>query len=195
MLILQSFLGSRFGQERTLSLAASLVFEQSYGQVDGDSASMAELAALLSALAGIPIRQSLAMTGSVDQRGRSQAIGGVNEKIEGFFDVCEARGLTGDQGVVIPRSNVKHLMLRPDVVAAVEEGRFSVYAVDDVDDAVEILSGAEAGARDEEGSFPEASVNGRVAARLLELSELRRKLSKGVSSAESEDEGEGEGEA
>jgi lon-related putative ATP-dependent protease len=190
VLILTSFLGSRFGQERTLSLAASLVFEQSYGQVDGDSASMAELVALLSALAELPIKQSLAMTGSVDQRGRSQAIGGANEKIEGFYDICKARGLTGDQGVVIPRSNVKHLMLRPDVVAAVEEGRFAVYAIDNVDEAVEVMTGVAAGSRGADGSYPEASVNGRVAARLLELAELRRKQAKGGGDAEEKVEGE-----
>jgi len=123
VMILSSFLGARYAHSVPLSLAASLVFEQSYGPVEGDSASLAELCALLSVLSGVPILQSLAVTGSVNQHGRVQAVGGVNEKIEGFFDVCAARGLTGAQGVVIPAGNVKHLMLREDVVAAAREGR------------------------------------------------------------------------
>ncbi len=139
VLILSSFLATRFAQNRPLSLSASLVFEQSYGHVDGDSASVAELCALLSALSGIPIRQSLAVTGSVNQHGQVQPIGGVNDKIEGFFDVCQARGLTGDQGVLIPRTNVKHLMLRPDVVDAVAAGKFHVYAMETVDEAIALL--------------------------------------------------------
>jgi lon-related putative ATP-dependent protease len=176
VLILSSFLAARYAAEQPLSLAASLVFEQSYGMVEGDSASLAELCALLSALAGLPLRQSLAVTGSVNQLGRVQPIGGVNEKVEGFFDVCEACGLTGEQGVIIPAANVKHLMLRHDVVAAAGNGQFRIWAVSDVDQAVELLTGTYAGEADSNGNFPPDSVNGRVAARLTALSELRRRF-------------------
>jgi lon-related putative ATP-dependent protease len=141
VLILTGFLGGRFGMQRPLSLHASLVFEQSYGGVDGDSASAAELFALLSALADVPIRQCFAVTGSVDQHGVIQAIGGVNEKIEGFFDICKATGFTGKQGVIIPASNVKHLMLRDDVVAAAEDGRFRVIPMETIDQGFELLTG------------------------------------------------------
>jgi len=173
VLILTGFLGERFARQRPLALAASLVFEQSYAGIEGDSASMAELCALLSAIAGIPLFQRLAMTGSVDQRGRSQPIGGVNEKIEGFFEVCRQRGLSGDQGVIIPRTNLKHLMLRREVVSAVERGAFHIYAVDDVDDCLELLSGVAAGERGADGLFPPGSFNRRVEDRLAELAELR----------------------
>jgi predicted ATP-dependent protease len=169
VLILSGFLGGRFGKSRPLSLAASLVFEQSYGGVDGDSASMAELCALVSALAEAPVRQGFAMTGSVDQSGRSQAIGGVNEKIEGFFDVCSTRGLTGEQGVIIPTSNVKHLMLRADVIEAVRAGTFAIQAMGNVDEAIEILTGVPAGAPDSSGAYPAGTINRRVADRLDEF--------------------------
>ena len=139
VLILTSFLAARYARALPLSLTASLVFEQSYGPVEGDSASLAELCALLSALSGVPIRQSLAVTGSVNQFGRVQAIGGVNEKIEGFFDICAAKGLSGEQGVVIPAANIVHLMLREDVVAACAEGRFRIWPVADVDEAIELF--------------------------------------------------------
>ena len=155
-------------------MSASLVFEQSYGGVDGDSASSAELYALLSALAEVPIKQSLAVTGSVNQRGQVQAIGGVNEKIEGFFDVCQARGLTGEQGVLIPASNVEHLMLRRDVVDAVEAGKFHVYAVETIDQGLEILTGLPAGEPDDEGEYPEGSVNYLVAQRLSAWAEKQQ---------------------
>ncbi|GAF78495.1 unnamed protein product, partial [marine sediment metagenome] len=135
VLIISSFLAARYAQDRPLSLSASLVFEQSYNQVEGDSASLAELCALISVLADAPIRQSLAVTGSVNQLGLVQPIGGVNEKIEGFFDVCKARGLSGEQGVLIPESNVKHLMLRRDVTEAARAGQFHVFAVKTVDEA------------------------------------------------------------
>ncbi len=174
VLILSSFLGARYAPEHPLSLSASLAFEQSYGGVDGDSASMAELCALLSALAGAPLKQSLAMTGSVNQHGESQPIGGVNEKIEGFFDVCQVRGLTGEQGVIIPASNVEHLMLRKDVVEAAEAGQFHVYSVRTVDQALELLTGIPAGTRDAEGDFAKDSINQRVEARLIELAEKQR---------------------
>jgi lon-related putative ATP-dependent protease len=173
VLILSGFLGARYASDRPLSLSASLVFEQSYSGVEGDSASSAELYALLSALAETPIKQSLAVTGSVNQRGEVQAIGGVNEKIEGFFDLCHARGLTGEQGVLIPASNVKHLMLRRDVVEAVEAGRFHVYPVEMIDQGMSLLTGLEAGERDSAGKFPEGSINHRVEARLNALAQER----------------------
>jgi lon-related putative ATP-dependent protease len=173
VLILSSLLAARYAAEQPLSLSASLVFEQTYGQVEGDSASVAELCALLSSLANAPIRQSLAVTGSVDQFGRVQAIGAVNEKIEGFFDICNMRGLSGKQGVLIPASNVMHLMLRRDVVEAAAAGRFHIYPVETVDQALELLTGIAVGAPDVEGSL-----NQRVAQRLKHLAELRRKYAK-----------------
>jgi predicted ATP-dependent protease len=157
-----------------LSLAASLVFEQSYGGVEGDSASSAELYALLSALSGAPIRQSLAVTGSVNQHGEVQAIGGVNEKIEGFFDICRSRGLTGEQGVLIPASNVKHLMLRSEVIGAVAAGRFHIYPVEHIDAGISLLTGVPAGERGPAGQFPADTVNGRVERRLAEFAERMR---------------------
>ena len=175
VLILSAFLAVRFAQDHPLSLAASLVFEQSYGMIDGDSASVGELCALLSALSGVPIKQSLAVTGSVNQNGQVQPIGGVNEKIEGFFDVCRARGLTGSQGVLIPASNVQHLMLRQDVIDAAAAGRFHIYPIETVDQAVSLLTGMPAGAADEQGEYPPETVNHRVAARLWELFQLRLK--------------------
>ena len=189
VLILSSFLGARYAADQPLSLSASLVFEQSYSGVEGDSASSAELYALLSAISQVPIRQSMAVTGSVDQHGQVQAIGGVNEKIEGFFDICIARGLTGKQGVLIPESNVKNLMLRQDVVNAVSEGKFHVYPVSSIDQGIEILTGIAAGEPDEEGKYPENTVNGRVQARLAELAKKRAELDKEV---EEEERKEGE---
>lgn len=179
VMILSSFLGARYSSRMPLSLAASLVFEQSYGPVEGDSASLAELCALLSALAGAPIDQSLAVTGSVNQFGQVQAIGAVNEKIEGFFDICRLRGLTGTQGVLIPQSNVKNLMLRDDVVAAARAGQFRIYAVASVDQAIEILTGLPAGVPDAEGCVPVDSINGMVAAQLAEMSKLRQSFAAG----------------
>lgn len=163
VMILSSFLGARYSRTVPMSLSASLVFEQSYGLVEGDSASLAELCALLSVLANAPIRQSLAVTGSVNQFGDVQAIGAVNEKIEGFFDICKARGLSGEQGVLIPSSNLKHLMLRDDVVAACAEGRFHIYAVKTVDEAIDVLTGVSVEA-----------INTQVSAQLAELSSARR---------------------
>lgn len=176
--ILSAFLGARYASNRPLSLSASLVFEQSYGGVEGDSASMAELCALLSALSAVPIRQSVAITGSVNQHGKAQAIGGVNEKIEGFYDVCSARGLTGKQCVLVPASNVKHMMLRDDVQEAARDGRFRVFAYENVDQAVELLTGVPAGEADAEGNYPENSINQRVQARLEELAEQRKEFIK-----------------
>ncbi|MFC4518988.1 S16 family serine protease [Cupriavidus pinatubonensis] len=154
VLILSSFLAARFGCAIPLSLRATLVFEQSYCGVEGDSASLAELASLLSALSGIPVRQSLAVSGSVNQFGVVQPVSDINEKIEGFFEVCRARGLSGQQGVLIPAANVCHLMLRSAVIEAVREGRFHIWAVRTIEDAIELLTGVEAGGPDEKGEIP-----------------------------------------
>ncbi len=178
VLILAGLLGDRYARERPLSLSASLVFEQSYGEVDGDSASSAELYVLLSAIAGIPIKQSFAVTGSINQHGEVQAIGGVNEKIEGFFDICKARGLSGDQGVLIPTSNVENLMLRQDVIDAVQAGKFFIFPVQNVNQGIEILTGVPAGEPDDEGKYPPETVNGRVMARLQELAEKALEFSR-----------------
>jgi len=186
VLILSGFLGQRFASERPLSLAASLVFEQSYSGVEGDSASCAELVALLSALGDVPVRQGRAITGSVNQLGQVQPIGGANEKIEGFFDVCRASGLTGDQGVLIPASNVKHLMLRADVVEAAEKGLFHVWPIGTVDEAVELLTGVPAGEREADGRYPEGSVNRRVDDRLAAFAEKARSFGKGGSATTNE---------
>jgi lon-related putative ATP-dependent protease len=176
VLILSSLLAARYAKDRPLSLSASLVFEQSYGMVDGDSASVAEFCALLSALSDIPIRQNFAVTGSVNQHGQVQPIGGANQKIEGFFDVCKARGLTGEQGVLIPSTNTKHLMLRQDICDAAEAGEFCVFAVKTVDEAITLLTGVEAGRRDEKGEYPHGTVNQKVEARLKELFDLRKQI-------------------
>jgi lon-related putative ATP-dependent protease len=174
VLILSGFLAGRYVVNSPLSLAASLVFEQSYGGIEGDSASSAELYALLSALAELPIRQALAVTGSVNQHGEVQAIGGVNEKIEGFFDLCRRRGLTGEQGVLIPQANVKHLMLKRELVEAVAAGRFHVYPVATVDQGIELLTGVPAGTRDALGRFPPGTVNFLVEQRLAGFAERAR---------------------
>jgi lon-related putative ATP-dependent protease len=176
VLILSGFISGRYARDLPLSLSASLVFEQSYAPTEGDSASSAELYALLSAVADVPLKQSIAVTGSVNQHGRVQAIGAVNEKIEGFFDVCARRGLTGEQGVLIPASNVQHLMLRADVRQAVEDGRFHVWAVETIDEGIELLTGLDAGKTDKDGTYPPKSVNGKVAARLDEFARQRRKF-------------------
>lgn len=173
VLTLVGFLNSRYAPEQPLSLSATLVFEQSYGAVEGDSASCAELFALLSAISRVPLRQSLAVTGSVNQHGQVQAIGGVNEKIEGFFDLCNVRGLSGEQGVIIPRSNIRNLMLKQEVVDAVRIGKFNVYAIDTIDEGIELLTGESAGDRRTSGEFPAGSINQKVEARLMELSQKR----------------------
>lgn len=176
VLILSSYLASRYDLGAPIALSASLVFEQSYGGVDGDSASSTELYALLSALSGIPIRQSLAVTGSVNQLGQVQAIGGVNEKIEGFFDLCKARGLSGDQGVLIPNANVKHLMLREDVIQACAAGKFHIYPVSAIDQGIELLTGVAAGQPGADGTFPAGSINRLVVERLREFANSIRKM-------------------
>lgn len=174
VMILSAALSARYARELPLSLNGHIVFEQSYGGVEGDSASVAELCALLSSIAEIPLRQNLAVTGSVNQLGRVQVVGGVNEKIEGFFDLCKKRGLDGSHGVIMPRDNVKHLMLREDVVEAVEQRQFSVFAVQNIDEALSILTGMKAGKRNDAGEFPEGSVNYRVEQQLIRYASLRK---------------------
>jgi len=189
VLILSGYLGAKYAQIQPLSLSISLCFEQSYEGVDGDSASSTELYAVLSSLSGIPIKQGIAVTGSVNQNGEIQAIGGVNRKIEGFFDVCRLRGLTGEQGVLVPRANLRNLMLRRDVVEAVREGRFRIHAVGTIDEGIEVLTGIPAGQRDSEGGYPPNSVNGLVEKQLKEYAErLKRGVPPGVAKAAGEEE-------
>jgi predicted ATP-dependent protease len=171
VLILGGYLTDTYAGDKPLALSARLVFEQSYSEVEGDSASLAELLALLSRLADAPLKQGIAVTGSVNQRGEVQAVGGVNEKIEGFFDACLATGLTGDQGVILPASNVENLMLRDDVIEAARSGRFHVYPVQSVDEALELLTDLPAGTRGADGAFPAGSIHARVDARLRALAE------------------------
>ncbi|MBM4467523.1 MAG: ATP-dependent protease [Chloroflexi bacterium] len=188
VLILSGYLAVKYAQDKPLSLSAHLVFEQSYSGVEGDSASSTELYALLSSLSGLPIKQGIAVTGSINQKGEVQAIGGVNEKIEGFFETCKARGLTGQQGVLIPESNVQNLMLKKEVLEAVKEGKFHIWAVKTVDEGIEILTGVKAGARKEDGTFEEDSVNDRVDRRLQELAERMKEFGKEKREEESSEE-------
>ncbi|MBU7029753.1 MAG: AAA family ATPase [Theionarchaea archaeon] len=176
VMILSGYLAGKYAQNKPLSLSCRLVFEQSYGGVEGDSASSTELYAILSSLSGFPVNQSIAVTGSVNQRGEVQAIGGVNEKIEGFFEVCKAHGLTGQQGVIIPESNVQNLMLKEEVVEAVKAGKFHVYPVKTIDEGIEILTGVKAGTR-QNGTFEEGTVNYRVDKRLKEMAENLKEFS------------------
>jgi lon-related putative ATP-dependent protease len=176
VMILAGYLTGKYAQDKPLSLSARLVFEQSYSGVEGDSASSAELYVLLSSLSELPIKQGIAVTGSVNQKGEVQAIGGVNEKIEGFFEVCKAKGLTGEQGVIIPQSNVKNLMLREEVVEAAKEGRFHIWPVKTIDEGIEILTGVDAGQRKEDGLFEAGAVNYLVDKRLSELAEKLREF-------------------
>ena len=178
VLILTALIGARFGGSRPLSLHASLVFEQSYGGVDGDSASLAEACALLSAIAGTPLRQSLAVTGSINQHGVAQVIGGVNEKVEGFFETCRERALTGTQGVILPAGNVEHLMLNDEVIAAVERGSFHLYAVRTLDEAIALLTGLPAGERGDSGEYPAGTVNALAEARVRELARRRQEFAR-----------------
>jgi ATP-dependent Lon protease len=171
VLILAGFLRERFAQNKPLALTASLVFEQNYGGVDGDSASSTELYALLSSLSGVPLRQEISVTGSVNQKGEIQPIGGANEKIEGFFDLCKVKGLTGEQGVMVPSRNLNNLMLRKDVVAAVRKNEFHIYAVSTIEQGLEVLTGMKPGSRGKDGEYPPDSIYGRVDARLCELAE------------------------
>ena len=180
VMILAGYLRSRFAQDKPLTLSASLAFEQSYGMVEGDSASGAELLTLLSALADVPLAQNIAITGSVSQRGESQPIGGVNWKIEGFFKVCKARGLDGTQGVVIPKANVQDLMLKKEVVDAVQAGKFHVWAIGHIDEALELLTGMPAGKRQEDGTWEPDTVNFKVDQKLRQMMELAKELMRGA---------------
>jgi lon-related putative ATP-dependent protease len=171
ILILSNYLGSKYATKKPIRLSASLTFEQLYEMIEGDSATCAELYALLSSIANVPLKQSIAVTGSMDQNGDVQPVGGINEKIEGFFDLCQFRTLDGNQGVIIPRRNIKHLMIRKDVVGAVKEGKFSIYPIDRVEEGLEILTGLPAGVLKEDGTYPEGTINYLVVKRLTEISE------------------------
>ncbi|HPZ65601.1 MAG TPA: ATP-binding protein, partial [Bacillota bacterium] len=184
VLILSGYLGMRYGQQVPINLSASLCFEQSYQGVEGDSASAAELFCLLSSLAGVPLKQSLAVTGSVNQKGEIQPVGGVNQKIEGFYNACKVKGLTGDQGVIIPAQNRKDLMLSEEIVTAVREKRFHIYAISTVEEGLALLTGMEIGELREDGTYPPDSFNGRVISALKRFNELLK--------GEEGEEGEGE---
>jgi ATP-dependent Lon protease len=174
VLILGGYMRGKYAQDKPFALSASIAFEQSYGGVDGDSASSTEVYAILSSLSGRPLRQDIAVTGSLNQKGEIQPIGGVNEKIEGFYDVCRAKGLTGTQGVIIPHQNVQNLMLRTDVVAAAKEGQFHIYPIKTIDEGVEILAGIPAGARKKDGTFEEESINDLVDKELQRLARVSK---------------------
>jgi ATP-dependent Lon protease len=176
VLILGGYIGWKYAQEFPLSLSASLCFEQSYQGVEGDSASSTELYALLSSLSDVPLKQSMAVTGSVNQKGEIQPIGGVNQKIEGFYQVCETKGLTGDQGVMIPALNVKNLMLKQEVVDAVRQGKFHIYAVSTIDDGIEVLTGLPAGKKKKDGTYPKGSINYLVDKKLKEMAQKLREF-------------------
>jgi ATP-dependent Lon protease len=169
VLIIGGYFRGKYAQDKPLSMSASLAFEQSYSGVDGDSASSTEIYAILSELSGLPLRQDIAVTGSVNQKGEIQPIGGVNQKIEGFFEVCKAKGLTGKQGVIIPHQNVDDLMLKPEVVQAVKGGQFHIYPIKTLDEGIEILTGVPAGEKRQDGTYPQDTVNFLVNSRLKEL--------------------------
>jgi predicted ATP-dependent protease len=171
-LIVSGYLASRYAQRRPLAVRATLTFEQSYDEIEGDSASSTELYALLSALSGLDLKQNIAVTGSVDQHGHVQAVGGVTDKIEGFFKICRLKGLTGEQGVIVPASNVRDLMVDDEIVVAVRDGKFNIWAVEDIDQGIEILTGVPAGQLNADGTYPEDTVHGLVARRLENYAEL-----------------------
>lgn len=198
-MILSRYLASRYAALEPLSLSASLAFEQSYGGVEGDSASVAEACALVSAIAGVGLDQAFAVTGSIDQQGRVQAVGGVNEKIEGFFDVCRSRGPLSGQAVILPRTNVEHLMLKGEVREAIERGQFRVFAISRVDEALSLLTGLPIGEADAEGRFPEGSLEARVAERLAQFREAVKQARRaehgpadGATGNDSDEEGDGD---
>ena len=176
VLIISGYLNQKYAQDKPLTLAARLVFEQSYGGVEGDSASSTELYAILSSLSGLPLKQNLAVTGSVNQKGEVQAIGGVNEKVEGFFEVCKAKGFTGIQGVMIPKSNVENLMLKEEIVEAVRAGKFHIYPISNIDEGIEVLTGVKAGAKSKEGTFEVDTVNYLVDKSLRAMAEKLREF-------------------
>ena len=191
VLILAGYLRDKYAQDKPLTMSASICFEQSYGGIDGDSASSTEIYAVLSSLAELPLRQDVAVTGSVNQNGDIQPIGGVNQKIEGFFDTCRAKGLTGSQGVMIPSQNAGDLMLRKDVVKAVKAGSFHVYPVNTIDEGVELLTGKPAGEKDGNGAYPQGTVNFLVDKKLRELAEGLKKFgSEGKNNKNKDDGGE-----
>jgi ATP-dependent Lon protease len=179
VLIIGGYFRGKYAQNKPLTMSASLAFEQSYSGVDGDSASSTEIYAILSELSGLPLRQDIAVTGSVNQKGEIQPIGGVNQKIEGFFEMCKARGLSGEQGVIIPHQNVDDLMLKPEVVEAVAAARFHVYPVKTIDEGIEILTGVTAGEKREDGNYPEDTINFLVDLRLSELAHGMKEFSNG----------------
>ena len=187
VMILSGYLGYRYAQQFPFAISAHIALEQSYGYIDGDSAALAEVCALISALTHIPIKQCLAVTGSLNQYGEVQAVGGVNEKIEGFFRLCQARGLNGQHGVLIPAANRQHLILKQEVVNAVEAGQFTIYPVTTVDQALELLTGQIAGATDEQGNYPEDSVNGKAVARLKEIAEMYERYEEGRGEQDSQE--------
>jgi predicted ATP-dependent protease len=177
-MILVGYLGGKYATNNPMTMTASLTFEQLYEGVEGDSASSAEIYALLSSLSGYPIKQCFAVTGSVNQLGEIQPIGGVNDKIEGFYQVCKAKGLTGKQGVIIPATNLRHLMLRDHVIDAVKAGKFHIYAVATIDEGIELLTGIPAGERKKDGSYPKNTVNWAVQSRIVELAKMARDFGK-----------------
>jgi predicted ATP-dependent protease len=176
VLILSGYLGSQYGQKQPLSLSATISFEQGYDLVEGDSASLGETCAILSSLADVAVRQDLAITGSMNQKGEVQPIGAVNAKVEGLHDICRETGFSGSQGVIVPARNLDNLMLRPDVVESVRAGKFHVYAVNTVDEALELLTGEPAGERGPDGAYPEGSIHGRAEQKLQEMAEAMRNL-------------------
>jgi predicted ATP-dependent protease len=171
-MIISSYLGSKYAQKRPLSISASIAFEQLYELIEGDSATCAELYALLSSISGVPLKQGLAITGSMDQNGEVQPIGGVNEKIEGFFGLCKMRGLDGSHGVIIPRRNVKNLMVKQEVIDAVRDGIFSIYAIDMMEDGLELLADMPVGTAQPDGTYPEGTVNYFVMKRFDEIAQV-----------------------
>jgi len=178
LMILSSLFRERFAQNKPITFSASVCFEQSYGMIDGDSASSTEYYVLVSAISGLPLKQGVSVTGSVSQKGEIQPIGGVNYKIKGFFDICKAKGLTGEQGVMIPHKNIRNLMLDQEVVDAVAEGKFHIWPVTTVEEGLKILTGKDAGKLQEDGSYPEGTVYRKVDDRLKEISEIVRKFAK-----------------
>ncbi|HUU07947.1 MAG TPA: S16 family serine protease, partial [Dehalococcoidales bacterium] len=189
VMILSGYIADKYTSTTPLSLSARLVFEQSYQEVEGDSASSTELYAILSRLADAPIKQGIAVTGSINQKGEIQAIGGVNEKIEGFFEVCRTKGLNGKQGALIPATNVKNLMLKEAVVEAVSAGKFHIYPVSTVDEGIEVLTGQKAGKHRKDGRFEPNSINDRVQRRLLALAERLRDFTRGAKETQDNEEG------
>ncbi|MDA8105035.1 MAG: hypothetical protein M0Z71_06590, partial [Nitrospiraceae bacterium] len=178
ILIITNYISKTYAKKKPISFSASITFEQLYDMIEGDSASCAELYVILSSLAGLPLKQNIAVTGSMDQNGDVQPIGGVNEKIEGFFDLCKVRGLDGTHGVVIPQKNVKHLMIKQEVVDAVKEGKFSIYPIDRVEEGMEIFTGMPMGEMKDDGTYPEGTVNYLVTKRLEEISKAIREKEK-----------------